>query len=209
MKHLTVSWTYHMTPSPSTLDHSSTYTVLKRVQKEIDIHVGTTRWVEESDIKNLVYFQAIVKETLRLYPPGPLLVPRESLEDCYVGGYLVPRGTQLLVNAWKLHRDPRIWENPCEFGPERFLTSHGSIDVRGQQFEYVPFGAGRRQCPGISSSLQVLHWTLSRLLQGFSFSTAMNAQVDMSEGLGLITLPKATPLEVVLAPRLDHRMYQR
>lgn len=182
--------------------------VLKRVQKEIDIHVGTTRWVEESDIKNLVYFQAIVKETLRLYPPGPLLVPRESLEDCYVGGYLVPRGTQLLVNAWKLHRDPRIWENPCEFRPERFLTSHGSIDVRGQQFEYVPFGSGRRLCPGISSGLQMLHLTLSRLLQGFSFSTAMNAQVDMSEGLGL-TLPKATPLEVVLAPRLEHKMYQR
>ncbi|KAJ6749397.1 hypothetical protein OIU85_000077 [Salix viminalis] len=182
--------------------------VLKRVQKEIDIHVGTTRWVEESDIKNLVYFQAIVKETLRLYPPGPLLVPRESSEDCYVGGYLVPRGTQLLVNAWKLHRDPRIWENPCEFRPERFLTSHGSIDVRGQQFEYVPFGSGRRLCPGISSSLQMLHLTLSRLLQGFSLSTAMNAQVDMSEGLGL-TLPKATPLEVVLAPRLDHKMYQR
>ncbi|KAG5252430.1 cytochrome P450 [Salix suchowensis] len=182
--------------------------VLKRVQKEIDIHVGTTRWVEESDIKNLVYFQAIVKETLRLYPPGPLLVPRESLEDCYVGGYLVPRGTQLLVNAWKLHRDPRIWENPCEFGPERFLTSHGSIDVRGKQFEYVPFGSGRRQCPGISSGLRMLHLTLSRLLQGFSFSTAMNAQVDMSEGLGL-TLPKATPLEVVLAPRLEHKMYQR
>ncbi|KAL9373332.1 hypothetical protein Peur_032952 [Populus x canadensis] len=181
--------------------------VLKRAQKEIDVHVGTTRWVEESDIKNLVYLQAIVKETLRLYPPGPLLVPRESLEDCYVDGYLVPRGTQLLVNAWKLHRDARIWENPYEFHPERFLTSHGSTDVRGQQFEYVPFGSGRRLCPGISSSLQMLHLTLSRLLQGFNFSTPMNAQVDMSEGLGL-TLPKATPLEVVLTPRLENENYR-
>ncbi|KAJ6749401.1 hypothetical protein OIU85_000081 [Salix viminalis] len=98
-------------------------------------------------------------------------------------------------------------KNPCEFRPERFLTSHGSIDVRGRQFEYVPFGSGRRLCHRISSGLQMVYLTLSRLLQGFSFSTAMNAQVDMSEGLGL-TLPKATPLEVVLALRLEHKMYQ-
>uniref|UniRef100_A0A5B6ZXT1 Uncharacterized protein n=1 Tax=Davidia involucrata TaxID=16924 RepID=A0A5B6ZXT1_DAVIN len=180
---------------------------LKHAQEEIDIKVGTERWVQESDIKNLVYLQAIVKETLRLYPPGPLSVPHEALEDCHVGGYPIPKGTRLLVNVWKLHRDPRIWSEPEKFMPERFMTSHAEVDVSGQHFEFTPFGSGRRSCPGITFAMQVTHLTLARLLQGFDFTTPSDEPVNMTEGLG-ITLPKATPLEVFITPRLPFKLYQ-
>ena len=180
--------------------------VLKKAQEELDQNVGLNRQVEESDIKNLVYLQAVIKETLRLYPAGPLLGPRESLEDCTVAGYHVPARTRLIVNLWKIHRDPRIWEEPSAFRPERFLTSHAFVDVRGQNFELIPFGSGRRSCPGMSFALQVLHLTLARLLQAFEFGTPSNQAIDMTESPGL-TIPKATPLEVLLIPRLAAELY--
>ncbi|XP_050252813.1 cytochrome P450 CYP82D47-like [Quercus robur] len=180
---------------------------LKQAQEELNLKVGRDRWVDDHDIKDLVYLQAIVKETLRLYPPSPLSVPHEAMEDCHVCGYYVPKGTRLLVNVWKLHRDPRIWEDPEKFLPERFLTSHASIDASGQHFEFIPFGSGRRACPGYTFALQVSYLALARLLQGFEFMTPSNMLVDMTEGLG-ITLPKATPLEVLLTPRLASKLYQ-
>ncbi|PON59360.1 Cytochrome P450, E-class, group I, partial [Trema orientale] len=174
---------------------------LELAQEELDLHVGRDRWVEESDIKRLVYLQAIIKETLRLYPPGPLSVPRQCIEDCTLAGYYVPKGTILLVNMWKLHRDPRIWAEPNEFKPDRFLTAHAEVDVRGHQFEYIPFSSGRRSCPGTSSAMQTMSLTLARLLQGFNMTSSRNEPVDMTEGLGL-TMPKAIALEVMLTPRL-------
>ena len=139
--------------------------VMKHAQEELDLKVGRDRWVEQSDIQNLVYLKAIVKETLRLYTTAPLSVPHEAMEDFHVGGYHIPKGTRLLVNAWKLHRDPAVWSNPEEFQPERFLISHATIDVVGQHFELIPFGSGRRSCPGINLALQMLHLTIARLLQ--------------------------------------------
>ena len=180
---------------------------MKQAQEELDLKVGRERWVDNHDVKDLIYLQAIVKETLRLYPPGPLSVPHEAMEDCHVCGYHVPKGTRVFVNVWKLHRDPRIWDDPDKFFPERFLTKHVNIDASGQHFEFVPFGSGRRSCPGYTFALQVSHLTLARLLQGFEFTTPLNMPVDMTEGLG-ITLPKATPLEVLLNPRLAPELYQ-
>ncbi|XP_043704005.1 cytochrome P450 CYP82D47-like [Telopea speciosissima] len=181
--------------------------VLKRAQEELDVHVGRERHVEESDIKNLVYLQAIVKETLRLYPPLPLSVPHEAMEDCQMGGYDVPKGTRVLVNMWKLHRDPQVWgSDPHEFKPERFLTTHSHVDFMGQNFEFIPFGSGIRSCPGIAFAKQILHLTLARLLQGFNFETPSQEPVDMTEGLG-ITMPKATPLHILLTPRLPSKLY--
>ncbi|XP_060970910.1 cytochrome P450 CYP82J17-like [Cannabis sativa] len=180
--------------------------VLKHAQEEIDRIVGKERWVEDYDIKNLVYLQAIVKETLRLYPPGPLSVPHEAWEDCTVCGYSVPKGTRLFVNVWKLHRDPTLWSDPDSFLPERFLTSHVGVEGSGHHFEFIPFGSGRRACPGMTFALQVTHLTLARLLQGFEWSTPKEALVDMVEGLG-ITLPRVNPLEVLLSPRLNSEMY--
>ncbi|KAJ7950313.1 putative Cytochrome P450 [Quillaja saponaria] len=173
--------------------------VVKKAQNELDIHVGRARLVQESDTKNLAYLQAILKETMRLYPAAPLAVPHESNEDCTVGGYHVPTGTRLIVNLAKIHRDPRVWADPLEFRPERFLTTHKGVDVRGLDFELIPFGSGRRMCPGISFALQVMELTLANLLHGFDIATPSDETVDMTEVSGLTNL-KATPLEVILTP---------
>ncbi|KAK4440990.1 Xanthotoxin 5-hydroxylase CYP82C4 [Sesamum alatum] len=180
--------------------------VLQRAQEEIDKNVGKERWVQESDIKNLVYLQAIVKEAFRLYPPGPLSLPHEAMEDCRVSGYHVPKGTCLIFNLWKLHRDPRIWSEPDNFVPERFLTSHVKVDLKGQHYEFIPFGSGRRSCPGITSAMQVADLTLARLLQGFDLTTPSNIPIDMTEGRSA-NLPKATPLKIVITPRLSSEFY--
>ncbi|KAJ7950493.1 putative Cytochrome P450 [Quillaja saponaria] len=181
--------------------------VLQRAQEDLDIHVGQHKWVQESDIQNLKYLQAIIKETLRLYPPAPLTGIREAMEDCFVAGYNVRKGTRLLVNIWKLQRDPSIWPNPNEFQPERFMTTHEDIDFRGPNLEYIPFSSGRRSCPGMTFGLQVVHLTLARLIQGFHIKTKDGVLVDMSEGLG-VAMPKLKPLEVVLKARLPLELYQ-
>lgn len=181
--------------------------VLKLAQEELDLKVGRDRWIEDTDIENLPYLQAIVKETLRLYPPAPLSVPHEAMQDCQVCGFHIQKGTLLFVNLWKLHRDPSLWPDPEVFCPERFLTTHVGIDASGQHFEFIPFGSGRRSCPGATFALQVTHLTLGRLLQGFELATPMDMPVDLTEGLG-ITMPKATSLEVILTPRLPFEFYE-
>ncbi|KAH6810643.1 hypothetical protein C2S51_024405 [Perilla frutescens var. frutescens] len=180
---------------------------LKLAQDELDNHVGKDRWVQESDINSLNYLQAIFKETLRLYPPGPLAGPREALEDCHISGYFVPKGTHLIVNLWKLHRDPNAWSAPDEFRPERFLDENKHINFKGQCFEFIPFSSGRRMCPGMTFGLQVIYLTVARLLQGFDLSTQTGEAVDMGEGLG-IALPKLKPLDIVLTPRLPPKLYE-
>ncbi|KAK9136199.1 hypothetical protein Syun_015529 [Stephania yunnanensis] len=181
--------------------------VLKKAQEELTAQVGNDRHVDESDINNLVYLQAIVKEVMRLYPAGPLSGPRESIEDAMVAGYRIPAGTRLIVNTWKIQRDPSIWTDPLEFRPERFLTTHKKVDVWGQHYELIPFGAGRRVCPGVSFALQVVTLALARLLHGFELKTPNGEPVDMTEGAGLANV-KATPLEVLLAPKLPLHLYQ-
>lgn len=181
--------------------------VLKKAQEELDFFVGKDRLVEESDIENLVYLQAIIKEAFRLYPPGPV-IPRATMEDCTLSnGYHVAAGTHILLNVWKIQHDERVWSNPFEFQPERFLTDHKDVDVRGQDFELIPFGAGRRLCAGVSLALQVVHLTLASLLHSFDVATPSNVAVDMSESPGL-TNEKATPLQVLITPRLDSHLYE-
>lgn len=180
---------------------------LKKAQEELDLQVGKERWVQESDITNLPYLQAIVKETLRLYPPSPLTGPREAMKDFHIGGHLIPKGSRILVNIWKLHRDPRVWVRPYEFRPERFLTEKESLDLRGLNFEYIPFSLGRRACPGMAFGLQVVHLMLARMVQGFDLWTENGGQIEMSEGLGL-ALPKAGPVHAVLGPRLGSNLYE-
>ncbi|CAN4119085.1 unnamed protein product [Withania somnifera] len=181
---------------------------LKLTQDELDEQVGRNRWVEESDIKNLPYLQAVVKETLRLYPPGPLSGPREATQDCYVGKCPIKKGTRLIVNLWKIQRDSRIWKDPDEFKPERwFLEEHTHINFRGQNFEYIPFSSGRRMCPGLTFGTQVVHLTLARLLHGFNILVPTEEPVDLTEGLG-IAMPKVKPLQILLSPRLTAQLYQ-
>ncbi|KAK3025221.1 hypothetical protein RJ639_044569 [Escallonia herrerae] len=173
--------------------------VLKKARAELDIHVGRKRQVQESDLKNLVYLQAIIKETLRLHPPSVLLPARESMEDCVVGGYNIPKGTRLVVNLRKIHRDPSVWPDPSEFQPERFLTSHKDVDVRGQHFELIPFGSGRRICPGITLALQVVHFILASLIHGFEIKKLSDEPVDMTESFGLTNM-KATRFIMFTSP---------
>ncbi|XP_016709142.2 xanthotoxin 5-hydroxylase CYP82C4-like [Gossypium hirsutum] len=181
---------------------------LNRAQQELDLKIGLDRWAEDSDMEKLNYLQAIIKETFRLYPPVPMLIPLVLMEDCCVSGYHIPQGTRLFVNAWKLHRDPRVWSKPEEFEPERFLTSHRNVDVLGRNFELTPFGSGGRSCPGINWTLQAVHLTMARLLQGFDLTTPLDAPVDMTEDQGASAImPKATPLELVLTPRLPPHLY--
>ncbi|CAB4265803.1 unnamed protein product [Prunus armeniaca] len=181
--------------------------VLKKVYEELDQYVGKGRLLEESDINNLVYLQATVKEAMRLCPAGPLSGQREFTEDCTVGGYHVPKGTWLLVNLWKIQTDPRVWADPMEFKPERFLTTHKDVDVRGQQFELMPFGSGRRACPGISFGLQMTLITLASFLHWFDVTTQENAPVDMTGSIGLTNI-KLTPLNVLVKPRLSPDLYE-
>ncbi|GMH16686.1 hypothetical protein Nepgr_018527 [Nepenthes gracilis] len=177
--------------------------ILQKVQDELKLHVGKDRQVNETDTPKLVYLQAIVKETLRLYPPAPLAAQHLVTEDCTIGGYHVPRGTRLIANLYKIQRDPLVWTKPLEFWPERFLTKHANVDVRGSlHFELIPFGAGRRKCPGISLGLQVVHLTLASFLHAFECSTESGSPVDMTQSSGLTNL-KATPLQVLIAPRLS------
>lgn len=140
---------------------------LTKAQGELRQTIGRGNPVEESDITKLPYLQAIIKETFRLHPPFPLLLPRKAEADVEVKGFTVPKGAQVLVNAWAIGRDPSIWDNPNAFMPERFLGS--AIDVRGRNFELIPFGGGRRICLGLPLAIRMLHLMLGSLLHSFEW----------------------------------------
>ncbi|XP_031098242.1 cytochrome P450 CYP82D47-like [Ipomoea triloba] len=182
------------------------YSVLEKIRAELDIHVGRERHVNLSDLSNFTYLQAVVKETLRLYPAGPLLVPHESIDDCMVDGYTILKGTRLLVNAAKIHRDPNFWSDPNMFRPERFLNEHNEIDVKGNHFELIPFGSGRRMCPGISLALQIVELTLASLIHNFNLKRVSNEPIDMTESFGL-TIMKKSPLCALFTPCLSSHLY--
>ncbi|XP_058088308.1 cytochrome P450 93A3-like [Magnolia sinica] len=174
--------------------------VLKKAREEIESIVGKDRLVEESDIPNLHYIQAIVKETLRLHPTVPLIL-RESIQDCNIEGFSIPHKTKIFINVWAIGRDPEYWKSPLEFQPERFLNSNmvssqSAIDLKGQNFELIPFGSGRRICPGISLALHVIHATIAALVQCFDWQydgSMGQSKIDMKESVGL-TLRMDGPL---------------
>ncbi|XP_027335995.1 cytochrome P450 71A1-like [Abrus precatorius] len=181
--------------------------LFKKATEELDRVIGRERWVEEKDIVNLPYINAIAKEAMRLHPVAPLLVPRLAREDCHIDGYDIPKGTQVLVNIWTIGRDPSIWDEPNEFRPERFIGKE--IDVKGHDYELLPFGAGRRMCPGYPLGLKVIQASLANLLHGFNWrlpNGIKNKDINMDEIFGLST-PKKIPLEAVVEPRLPHHLY--
>ncbi|XP_038899668.1 cytochrome P450 CYP82D47-like [Benincasa hispida] len=180
---------------------------LKTLQFELDEQVGQGRKVEESDVKNLLYLQAVVKETLRLYPAVPIAFPHESIKNCIVADYHVSTQTRLLVNLQKLHRDPLVWEDPNEFRPERFLSRKNHFDVRGQHPQLIPFGSGRMMCPGISFALQIVSLTLAKLLHTFEVGRPSNELINMEMGVG-VTCIRKNPLEIALNPRLPPQAYE-
>ncbi|KAL5975961.1 hypothetical protein ACLOJK_020290 [Asimina triloba] len=177
--------------------------VLQKAREEIESVVGKHRLVEESDIPNLPYLQAVIKETLRLHPTDPIIM-RESIQDCNVGGYHVPSKTGVFINVWAVGRDPSYWDKPLEFLPERFIDEKGrsQIDLRGQHYHFLPFGSGRRGCPGTTLALQMIETTIAGIVQCFDMKVNGNGgKVDLSEKPGM-TLYLAQPLCCVPVARL-------
>lgn len=167
---------------------------VEKARAELEAQVGTDRLVDEHDLNNLPYLHNIILETLRLYPAAPMLLPHESSDDCKIGGYNIPRGTILMVNAWAIHRDPKIWDDPESFKPERFEG------VEVEPWKLMPFGMGRRSCPGAGLAHRVVGLTLGSLIQGFEWKRIGEEEIDLSEGKGLI-MPKEKPLEAMCKAR--------
>lgn len=167
--------------------------VLKKARIEIDEKIGFDRLVDEPDIVNLPYLQKIVSETLRLYPAVPLLLPHLSSSDCRVAGYDMPRGTMVLTNVWAMQRDPKLWEDPEIFKPERF-------EKAGEADKLLPFGMGRRACPGAGLAQRLVSLVLATLVQCFEWERVGDELVDMTEDKGA-TLPKLVPLRTMCKAR--------
>ncbi|KAM3376339.1 6,7,8-trihydroxycoumarin synthase [Capsicum galapagoense] len=141
--------------------------IMKKVQEEIRKSIGNKGIVNEDDVQNMPYLKAVIKEAFRLYPPLPILLPRETMHKSILEGYEIQPKTIIYVNSWAIARDPETWENPEEFIPERFLNSN--IDFKGQDFQLLPFGAGRRICPGITLGIAIVDLILSNLLYAFDW----------------------------------------
>ncbi|XP_019155006.1 PREDICTED: cytochrome P450 81E8-like [Ipomoea nil] len=169
--------------------------VMDKARVEIDNLVGQERAIEEEDLPKLKYLQNIILETFRLFSSAPLLVPHCSSDDCKIGGYDIPRGTMLLVNAWAIHRDPKLWDDPTSFKPERFDNGD-----EVESTKLLPFGMGRRSCPGSGLAQRVVGLALGSLIQCFEWQRVGEEDVDLTEGNGF-TAPKAEPLVAMCKAR--------
>ncbi|CAI8585836.1 unnamed protein product [Vicia faba] len=177
--------------------------VMKILQNEIQDEVGNKRMVEEKDLKKLNYLDIVVDEILRLHPVAPLLVPRESRESVTIDGYFIEKKTRVMVNAWAIGRDPNIWsENAEEFYPERFIDK--KMNYQGHEFESIPFGSGRRRCPGIQMGLITIKLVVAQLVHCFNWELPYNispSNLNMDEKFGL-TAPRAQHLHAIPHYRL-------
>ncbi|XP_076888174.1 trimethyltridecatetraene synthase-like [Bidens hawaiensis] len=181
--------------------------IFQKATEELDRVIGKNKWVQEKDTPNLPYIKAIAIETMRLHPVAPMLAPRRAREDCKVAGYDIPEDTRLFVNVWTIGRDPKLWDNPEDFCPERFMGKE--VDIKGHDFRLLPFGAGRRMCPGYNLGIKVVEGTLANLLHGFNWklpNTMTKDDLNMEEIFGLST-PKKISLLVMAQPRLPLEMY--
>ncbi|CAI0409794.1 unnamed protein product [Linum tenue] len=173
---------------------------LVKAKNELDEMIGKGNHLAESDIPQLPYLRAILKETFRLHPALPLLLPRKAGADVEINGFTVPKGARVLLNLWAIGRDPTIWDDPTSFVPERFLGS--DVDAKGNNFELVTFGAGRRICPGMPLALRMLHMMLGSLIHWFDWKLSDGVEpekLDMEEKFG-IALQKAKPLLAIPTP---------
>lgn len=186
--------------------------VLAQVQQELDSVLGPDRLVTELDLPQLNYLQAVIKEIFRLHPSTPLSLPRVASESCKINGYDIPKGSTLLVHIWAIARDPNEWTDPLEFRPERFLPGGDKydVDVKGNYYELIPFGAGRRICAGLSMGLRMVQLVTATLSHAFDWelpSGLKPERLNMDEAFGL-TLQRAAPLLVHPRPRLSPNAYQ-
>jgi cytochrome P450 len=173
-------------------------TIMKRAQEEVRRVVSKKSKIDENDINKMDYLKCIIKETLRLHPPVPLLLPRETLTSVKIGGYDIPPKTRVYTNTWAMQRDPKVWERPEEFLPERFEDN--PVDFRGQDFEFITFGGGRRGCPGLTFGVASIEYVVANILCWFDWklpsASVEGEDLDMSESNGL-TVTKKIPLHLV------------
>ncbi|KAE8677950.1 hypothetical protein F3Y22_tig00111466pilonHSYRG00007 [Hibiscus syriacus] len=178
--------------------------IMEKVKQELADVVGLNNSVEESHLPNLRYLNAVIKETFRLRSPLPLLVQRCSAESVDLGGYTIPKGSRVFLNTWFIHRDPHVWDSPLEFKPERFLNEiHGTFDYCGNDFRFMPFGSGRRRCPGLPLAEKMLYFILASLLHSFGWKLPRGTVIDMSTKFGIV-MKKKEPLLVIPTPRLTN-----
>ncbi|CAI0403654.1 unnamed protein product [Linum tenue] len=171
-------------------------------RREFDGKFPEGHVIKESDLADLPYLCACVKETLRLHPPAPLLLPRRAAKDCHVMGYTVPQGAHVFVNVWAIGRDPRYWEDASSFKPERFMV--GDVDFKGSHFEFLPFGSGRRICSGLPMAVREIQLAVATLVHGFDWSLPEGTaagDLEMEERYG-VTLKKLNPLVLFPTPRV-------
>ncbi|XP_042009225.1 cytochrome P450 71A8-like [Salvia splendens] len=169
--------------------------VMQKLQLEVREVVNDKQDISDNDLVKMHYLRAVIKEALRCHPPVPLLIPRVASSDVKINGYNVPAGTVLMTNAWAIGRDPTSWDEPDKFEPARFLNS--SVDYNGLDFEFIPFGAGRRGCPGIGFSAANVEFVLANLVWKFDWEVPDGGKsVDMAESPAA-TLHKAVPLLAV------------
>ncbi|XP_048527307.1 cytochrome P450 98A1-like [Triticum urartu] len=184
--------------------------VQKKLQEELDSVIGRDRVMSETDFQKLPYLLAVVKESLRLHPATPLMLPHKASASVKVDGYNIPKGADVTVNVWAVARNPDVWRNPLEYRPERFLEE--SIDIKGGDFRVLPFGAGRRVCPGAQLGINLVASMIGHLLHHFEWSLpegTMPEDVDMMESPGIVMF-MSTPLQAVAKPRLDKKeLYNR
>ncbi|KAL9167268.1 hypothetical protein ABFS82_05G084300 [Erythranthe guttata] len=171
--------------------------IMQKVQQEVTNVVGANNVVEESHVSKLHYLEAVVKETFRLHPPLPLLVPRYPSESCTIGEHTIPKGSRVFLNMWSIHMDPHAWENPLQFRPERFLNDNSEkFDFIGNNVEYLPFGSGRRVCPGIPLAEKMVMYLLETLVHTYEWGLPEGQKIDLSEKFGIV-MRKETPLIAV------------
>ncbi|KAL9235239.1 hypothetical protein vseg_010017 [Gypsophila vaccaria] len=176
--------------------------IQKKLREELDTVLGKGHQITEPDTHKLPYLQAVIKETLRLRMAIPLLVPHMNLHDAKLSGYDIPAESKILVNAWWLANNPAHWKNPEEFRPERFLEEEAKVEANGNDFRYLPFGVGRRSCPGIILALPILGITIGRLIQNFELLPPPGqSKLDTSEKGGQFSLHILKHSTIVLKPR--------
>ncbi|XP_021909363.1 geraniol 8-hydroxylase-like [Carica papaya] len=176
--------------------------IMKKVRKELERTVGNQKIVEEFHINELHYLQSVVKETMRLHPVLPLLVPHSPSVSTTIAGYAIPRGSNVFINIWLIMRDCKTWKNSLDFQPERFLEHPEIGDFRGNNFNYLPFGSGRRICPGINLGEKIIMYVLATLLHSFDWKVEEDTNLDLSERYGIIT-KKKDPLVAIPSARLS------
>lgn len=175
--------------------------ILQRVYHELNEVIGLNSIVEEFHLSNLRYLDAVLKETHRLHPAAPLLVPRRPSKTTTVSGYTIPKGSKVFINIWAIHRDPLLWDNPLEFRPERFLDKSSKFDFSGSSFQYMPFGSGRRMCPGLNLAERFGLYLLASFMHSFNWQVPAGEQIDLKAKFGLVCR-KEIPLVAVPTPRL-------